>query len=78
MNSSKEMRNGQKKWDIVLHRRISDYFKIYTSIINFANFIIVAHRNLISIFNMNNNDWEPHVSTFKEPIRVISVKKRGL
>ena len=78
MNSSKEMKDGQRKWDIVLHRRIADYFKIYTTILNFANFILVAHRNMISVYDMNNAAWDPHVKKFDDPIRVMSVKKRGI
>ena len=77
MNSSKEMINGQRKWDIVLHRRISDYFKIYTTILNFANFILVAHPNMISVYNMNNSAWEENIASFSDPIKVISVKKAG-
>ena len=54
MATGKKIKDGATKWDVVIHRRIADYFKLYTTIVNFANFILVAHRNMISVYNMNN------------------------
>ena len=43
----------------VIHRRAAPFYRMYTQMINFATFTIVAHRNLISMFNMGVNDrWE--------------------
>ena len=80
MATGKKIKEGEKKWGIVLHRRIANYFKIYTTICNFANFILVAHRNMISVFDMNDpqKKWIDNIEVFDEPIRCISVKKKGL
>ena len=36
----------------VTHRRVAPFYRLYTQMINFATFTIVAHRNLISLYNM--------------------------
>ena len=40
------------KWDWVLHRRISRFCRLYTSILNFNMYMLVSHRNMISIYDM--------------------------
>ena len=43
-------------------------------------FIVVAHRNMLSVFDMNNTrkEWVEHVTVFDEAIRSVAVKKREL
>ena len=53
-NSSKFQKNPDK-WNIVLHKRVSNFMKLYTSIINFSMYMLVAHRNMISVFDMTQN-----------------------
>lgn len=77
MATAKIMKEGQKKWSVVIHRRIADYFKLYTTICNFRMFLLVGHRNMISVYDTTNETWLPNALTeFSEPIRSISVKKR--
>ena len=39
-------------WDTILHHRIADYFKIYTQILNYQMCMLVAHRDMISVYEM--------------------------
>ena len=43
------------KWNYVLHKRISNFVKLYTNIINFSIYMLVAHRNMVSVFDMTQN-----------------------
>lgn len=49
-NTSKVKRLA--KWDTVLDRRVSEYVRLYTNILNFMTFMVVSHRNMVSIFDM--------------------------
>ena len=41
-----------RKWRSVVQKRICNYFNLYTSILNFSMYMLVAHRNMISIYDM--------------------------
>jgi len=50
-----------KVWDIILHRRIANYFKMYSQIMNFQLFMLVSHRDMISVYEMygdDNKSWK--------------------
>ena len=51
-NTSKVLRDPAK-WNDVLHKRISSYFKLYTQVLNFQMFMLVSHRDMISVFDMS-------------------------
>ena len=51
-STSKIKKNPFKAWTNALDKRIAPYFKIYSDIVNLAGYIIVAHRNLISVFSL--------------------------
>ena len=44
-----------KKWNWVTHKRVSRFFRLYTQILNFNMYMLVSHRNMISIYDMTNN-----------------------
>ena len=48
-DTTKSIRDASM-WDIILHRRIANYFKIYSQILNFQLFMLVSHRDMISIY----------------------------
>ena len=56
MNTSKLMKET-RKFEICLHRRISNYFNLYSGLVNFQTFMIVSHRNHISVFDMTKAEW---------------------
>ena len=35
-----------------MDRRVSEYVRLYTNILNFMTFMVVSHRNMVSIFDM--------------------------
>ena len=50
--------NKFESWDSVIHRRFSNYVKLYTDMVMFGTYLIIAHRNLISLYNMgHDNRW---------------------
>ena len=69
-----------ESWNQVMHRRFSQYVKLYTEMVNFSTFLIVAHRNLISMYDMRaENPDEGWVDTKKISdnfVRSINIKKR--
>ena len=44
-----------EKWNRVTHKRISRFFRLYTQILNFNMYMLVSHRNMISIYDMTQN-----------------------
>ena len=67
-------------WDHILHKRIANYFKLYTQILNYSTFILVSHRNMISVYdNTNggeNSDWLDTILLEEGNIRHMSIKRR--
>ena len=49
-----EMRDDSKDdaWDKALHQQISPFVKLYSQMTLFSQNMIVAHRNMISIYNL--------------------------
>lgn len=45
------------KWAGILDLRLSCYFKLYQSFLNFETFFLVAHRNFVSSFDLSNAEW---------------------
>lgn len=63
-----------------MHKRLANYVRLYSQIINFSTYMIVAHRDMISIFDMRNermiaNQW---VDTMKMPghVRNMFMQKK--
>ena len=55
--TSKEI--DAKIWDFTKHKRIASYFKLFSQIQIFSMFLLVSHRNMISVYHMtkeNKND----------------------
>ena len=45
-----------RKWRSVVQKRICGYFNLYTSIMNFSMYMLVSHRNMISIYDMTRGN----------------------
>ena len=43
-------------WEEVLHERVAPFFKLYTAIENIGTFLIVSHRNMLSVYNMGEKE----------------------
>ena len=52
MHTASKSKKTSTCWTNALHQRIAGYFKLYTQIMNFSMFMLVAHRNMISVYDM--------------------------
>lgn len=52
MHTASKSKNTSTCWVNALHQRIAGHFKLYTQIMNFSMFMLVAHRNMISVYDM--------------------------
>lgn len=68
-----------ESWNQVMHRRFSQYVKLYTEMVNFSTFLIVAHRNLISMYDMRKTDkaWVDTKRISDSFVRSVNIKKRA-
>ena len=55
-------KKNPRVWNVILHKRIAYHFKIYSQILNFQTFMLVSHRNMISVYKMSQQDgeWQTH------------------
>ena len=53
-NTSKK--TNPATWDVVIHKRISGYFRLYSQIQIFSMYLLVSHRNMISVYQMTKSD----------------------
>ena len=70
-----------ESWNQVMHRRFSQYVKLYTEMVNFSTFLIVAHRNLISMYDMRKPEtdkaWVDTKRISDSFVRSVNIKKRA-
>ena len=66
----------------MIHRRVANFVQLYTQVINYSTFMLVTHRNMISVYNMKkkkgNNNWGDtiHFPLNYGYIRKLFIKKR--
>lgn len=80
--STTKVKKNIAKWDWVIHRRIAKYFRLYSQILNFSMYMLVSHRNMISIFDMTGTQaegghWVQTISFSQGAIRQMLIKKRS-
>ena len=51
-------------WGSTIHKRIAGYFKLYSQILNFSKFMLVAHRDMISVFDMTKREVNHTLNDF--------------
>ena len=68
-------------WDYVIHNRISNYFRMYTQHLNFSNFLLVSHRNMISVYRKTTSPqedgWVDTIKFNEGYVRNMFMKKRS-
>ena len=73
----KRSANTSEGWDRILHKRISNFFRLYTQVLNYQVHMLVSHGNLISVYDMSREEW---VCTLRlgldSYIRKMFIKKR--
>ena len=80
--STSNVKKDNEKWKYVLHHRIAKHFCIYSQILNFSMHMVVAHRNMISIFDMSKGEaeeasWTDTVQFEEGRVRRMFIKKRS-
>ena len=43
-------------WSEVLHERVAHFVRLYSSMTNFSTYMIVSHRNLVSLYDVGLED----------------------
>ena len=66
-NTTKVM--STQDWGSTIHKRIAGYFKLYSQILNFSKFMLVAHRDMISVFDMTKRELKETPDTFEGSMR---------
>ena len=56
-------------WGSTIHKRIAGYFKLYSQILNFSKFMLVAHRDMISVFDMTKRELKKTTDDFSASLR---------
>ena len=54
--STAKIAKNDKDWDFILDKRVSDFYKPYRYFLNFSNLMLIAHRNMLSIYNMSADE----------------------
>ena len=49
--------NIDARWKTVVHSRISSHVKLYTSFLCYSTYFLVAHRNMVSVYDLRKNTW---------------------
>lgn len=72
-----------RKWRRSVHYVVTNYMRLYTSIINYSTYILVSHRDMISAYAMDNGatdgeigNWIDSVQFSDGHIRTMFLKKR--
>ena len=50
------MMKNQHIWESIIDNRVAMFYKPYSQMLNFSTFTLVAHRNMLSVYNMTTND----------------------
>jgi len=51
--SPKDIKTIDQSWSTIIHRRVAKYLKVFTCFLFYSTFFLVAHRNMVSIFDLN-------------------------
>ena len=55
--STTTIKKHPEKWTWVTHKRIAKYFRLYTQILNFSIYMLVSHRNMISVYDIAKDQF---------------------
>ena len=69
--TSKEI--DAKIWDFTIHKRIAAYFKLFSQIQIFSMFLLVSHRNMISVYHMTKENKDDERRSSISESRTINV-----
>ena len=59
--STTTVKRNTDKWHWVTHKRVSRFFRLYTQILNFNMYMLVSHRNMISVYDMTTSEHQAKI-----------------
>ena len=66
----------EEKWEYIIHNRVSRHVKIFTDFLIFSNYLLVAHRDIVSAFNIRTKQWDRDLEfQFEDHIRCMTLDK---
>ena len=66
----------QEKWEYIIHNRVSRHVKIFTDFLMFSNYLLVAHRDIVSTFDIRKKEWDQDLEFhFEDHIRCMTLDK---
>lgn len=71
INSSsvtKTKESSHRKWSRIVHALVSKYVRLFTCIINYSMYILVSHRNMISVFAMDDGNTQGEIGSWVDTI----------
>ena len=77
-----KIKKNKDCWKHILHKRISGHFRMYTQVLNYQMFMLVSHRNMISVFDMSQGSsldakWSDTMQFKTGHIRQMQIKKKS-
>jgi 3-oxoacyl-ACP reductase-like protein len=49
-----------RTWSRITSKRVSTYMKLYASLCTYEAYVLVAHRNFVSVFDISHETWQHH------------------
>ena len=60
-----------------VHKRISPYFRLYRSFVNYKTHMLVSHRNYVSVYDLTQGKWFEERLVFAESVVFLAINERG-
>ena len=54
--STAKLAQSEKEWDYIIDKRVSSFYRPYQHFLTFKNLMLIAHRNMLSVFNMSDSE----------------------
>lgn len=64
-----------RKWNDIKSKRVSAYMRLYSSFCQLVSYFMIAHRNIVSIFDLSTEKWSHHV--YEDTVRYVGLTVRN-
>ena len=63
MTSKQEFKpkEGKNRWKLIVQNRMRNYLKLYSCFRMYSTYFLVAHRNLVSVFDLKTKEWQQNM-----------------
>ena len=70
-NDTLKLKKDYEKWNFVVHHRIANYFRLYSQVLNFQKYMLVSHRNMISVYDMTKDVTAEELSQVPQHLKKL-------